>query len=308
MAWRRSVLAVLCVQAIATGAAAGAAPPTVSVMSSVFKTEPDRYYSLLVMFSDPDGDALDLRIENLPSWAKFWSSRAGAAYFALLYGTPSGGDVGTYGNIRFLASDGSGTVASAPLAITVGAPAIELLSSNFATLANNYFTVLAVAHHAPGKTLGLRVDNAPAWAKFWSYRGSDGDYMLLYGTPAIQDIGVYSDVRFVATDGSTTEFRTLEIAVAVGSGSTFTLSWLRPTENEDGSALLDLAGYRLHIWAAQQGAATSQIVPLQPSLTQLQVGQMRSGLWRFAMTAYDSTGAESVLSPILPVLVTATAP
>jgi hypothetical protein len=260
------------------------------------------------MFSDPDGDPLDLRVENLPRWANFWSTRAGGAYFALLYGTPSAGDVGTYQDIRFLASDRSSTVATAPLEIAVGAPTIELLSSNFATLPNSYFTVLAVAHHAPGKTLRVWVDNAPAWASFWSQHDSSADYMLLYGTPTVQDVGVYPEVRFVAADSSTTAVRTLEIAVAVGSGSRFTLSWLQPTENEDGSALSDLAGYRLHIWAAQQGTAASQVIPLRSSLTQLQLEQMRSGLWKFAMTAYDSAGAESRLSPILPVLVSETEP
>jgi hypothetical protein len=78
--------------------------------------EADRPYSFQPAASDADGDALSFGIANKPVWATF------DATTGTLYGTPTGAEAGTYGNVTISVSDGKLSTALSPFAITV-APA-----------------------------------------------------------------------------------------------------------------------------------------------------------------------------------------
>lgn len=75
------------------------------------------------------------------------------------------------------------------------------------------------------------------------------------------------------------------------------LSWTPPTTNTDGSALTNLAGYRIHYGTAP-GAMTQTLQLDVPGATAFEVANLATGTWYFAMRAYTSAGAESVLSNI----------
>ena len=82
--------------------------------------------------------------------------------------------------------------------------------------------------------------------------------------------------------------------ISVAVTDTVTLDWQPPTENVDGSPLMDLAGYRIYygtasrdyteVVAIDSGAATSHSLVLP------------SGSYYFAMTAIDGEGNESAYS------------
>lgn len=81
---------------------------------------------------------------------------------------------------------------------------------------------------------------------------------------------------------------------STGTGSA-TLSWLAPTERADGTALTDLAGYRIH-YGRMSGVYDYQIDLHTPGIATYVVENLVPGDWFFAVTAYDSAGLESDFS------------
>ena len=79
------------------------------------------------------------------------------------------------------------------------------------------------------------------------------------------------------------------------TSSSITLAWNAPTENTDGTALTDLAGYNLHYGTTSQ-SYTGIISINNPLATQYVVSTLPPGNYYFAISAYDSAGSESSLS------------
>lgn len=82
---------------------------------------------------------------------------------------------------------------------------------------------------------------------------------------------------------------TLTCAWATGSA---TISWTRPTTNTDGSALTNLAGYRILFGPSASDLSQSMSVT-NPSATSFTVPSLGAGTWYFAVRAVTSTGSES---------------
>jgi hypothetical protein len=68
------------------------------------------------------------------------------------------------------------------------------------------------------------------------------------------------------------------------------LSWNAPVLNEDGSALTDLAGYKVY-WGPTSGIYPSSVDVAD--VTAHTVADLTEGGWFFAVTAYDTAGNES---------------
>jgi hypothetical protein len=82
------------------------------------------------------------------------------------------------------------------------------------------------------------------------------------------------------------------------AGGSVTLSWYPPTQNADGSALTDLAGYR--IYYGYDVDALDRVITLQnPGLTRLVVEDLATATWHFSMTSVNSSGSESARSPMV---------
>ncbi len=82
-----------------------------------------------------------------------------------------------------------------------------------------------------------------------------------------------------------------------GSGSatlnSVNLSWAAPTTNVDGSALTDLAGYKVHYGPSSNNYTQSVTIG---NITGASISDLPDGIWCFAVSAYDTSGNDSSLS------------
>jgi hypothetical protein len=158
--------------------------------------------------------------------------------------------------------------------------------------ASSPYSFAPTAADADGDTLAFSIQNKPAWATFNTSTGR------LSGTPAPADVGSYSNITISVSDGKTsTSLSAFAIAVVTVSNGSATLSWTAPTENEDGSTLSNLAGYRI-VYGTSASALTNTIQITNPSVTTYVVENLAPATWYFAVTAVNSTGAESNYSNV----------
>jgi hypothetical protein len=136
------------------------------------------------------------------------------------------------------------------------------------------------------------IQNKPPWASF------DTDTGALTGSPTTADVGTVSNIIIGASDGSTATalpaFTLTVTQIAMGSA---TVSWTPPTQNTDGSALTNLAGFR--IWYGTGSQALNRVVEVSNAgLTRYVIENLSPTTYFFAVTAYTTSGVESVLSSI----------
>jgi hypothetical protein len=79
---------------------------------------------------------------------------------------------------------------------------------------------------------------------------------------------------------------------------TVTLSWTAVSQNTNGAALTDLAGYRVYYGTSPNALSSLAVLP-DPSATSYQATNLSSGTWYFAVAAYTTDGTEGVLSNIV---------
>ncbi len=84
-------------------------------------------------------------------------------------------------------------------------------------------------------------------------------------------------------------------APVVGSA---TVAWTPPTQNEDGSSLTDLAGYRIY-YGTNSGNLNLVVDVDNPGLTRYVIENLAGGTWYFGIRAYTSRRTESVMSTIV---------
>jgi hypothetical protein len=77
-----------------------------------------------------------------------------------------------------------------------------------------------------------------------------------------------------------------------------TLSWVAPSENTDGSALTNLAGYRIYYGTGADSLTAVIDVPTI-GVTDYVINNLTAGTYYFSIRAYTSAGIESVLSNIV---------
>src|SRR5690606_39832230 len=132
-------------------------------------------------------------------------------------------------------------------------------------IAGNACCSRPTASEPNGDALSCSVVNLPSWASFNTSTGR------LSGTPQIQHVGTYGSITIrVTANGKTASLPAFNIQV-VGVGSeSVTLTWLPPTQNEDGSALTDLAGYKIRYGLAP-GSYTQTITIPTPGLSSWQI-------------------------------------
>jgi hypothetical protein len=149
-----------------------------------------------------------------------------------------------------------------------------------------------VASDADGDPLTFTITGKPSWATFDASSGQIG------GTPTPADVGTYANVMISVSDGKATAslaaFAINVVGTATGSA---TLTWTPPTGNTDGSALSDLAGYRIY-WGTAQGNYPNSVALNNPGLTSYVVEQLAPATWYFVVTAVNSSGVESQYSNV----------
>lgn len=247
-------------------------------------------YSFTPTVSDPDGDTLGFTIQNRPSWATFDTSTG------RLSGTPSASHVGTYRNIVISVSDGV-TSASLPafsIRVEENTNRPPTISGTPATSVNagSAYSFQPTASDPDGDTLTFSIQNRPSWASFNTSTGR------LSGTPTAAHAGEYAGIVISVSDGaSTVSLPAFSIRVNGQTTGSATVSWQAPTRNEDGSALTNLAGYR--ILYGQSASSLSRTIDVDnPGVTTYVIENLTSGTWYFGVKAYTTSGVESELSNI----------
>ena len=142
------------------------------------------------------------------------------------------------------------------------------------------------ASDADGDSLSFDIQNQPTWAEFDATTGN------FSGVPLLGSEGVYGDVTISASDGIDTSSLAFTVTVtSMGSGSV-TLSWTPPTQNEDGSALTDLAGYYIY-YGDTQGTYPNSVRIDNPSVSTYVVDNLTPNTYYFVATAFNATETES---------------
>ena len=243
-------------------------------------------YEFTPSASDADGDALVFDIANPPSWASFDTATG------RLSGTPASDDAGTYENIVISVSDGQDSSSLSAFVITVqavvtnSAPTISGNPAKAVTEGTQY-SFTPDAGDPDGDSLSFSIANKPSWAAFDTGSGR------LSGTPQAGDVGSYADIVISVSDGQASAslgaFSITVEAIAMGS---VTLSWSPPTENTDGTALTDLAGYRIY-WGTTSGSYPNSVSIENPGVTTYVVENLVPGTYEFVATSYNTSGVES---------------
>lgn len=141
-------------------------------------------------------------------------------------------------------------------------------------------------------TLGFSIKNKPEWA---SFNTSDG---TLTGTPTRAD--TYANIVISVNDGSTSvSLPAFSITVdGPEVPGAVTLTWDPPTTNEDGTALVDLAGYTV-VYGPDKTQMYESIQIDQPGLYRHVFDNLPAGTYYFAVKAFTASGAQSGLSNVV---------
>jgi hypothetical protein len=258
-------------------------PPTSATTGQVYTFRP--------VAADADNNTLGFSIQNKPVWATF-SSATGQ-----LSGTPTSAHVGSHANIAISVSDGKASAALAPFTINVAAApnkAPTISGSPARTVnAGTAYTFRPTAADGDGDTLTFSIANRPAWASFNTATGQ------LSGTPASASAGVYANIVIKVSDGkASVALAAFSITVTDDLIGAASLSWQPPTTNTDGSALTNLAGYRI-VYGASATQLTQTIQIANAGMSAYVIENLAPGTYYFAVRAYTSKGAESVDSNVV---------
>ena len=259
--------------------------PSISGTAATKVTAGDEY-RITPTATDSDGDALTFSISGLPRWASFNASTGE------LSGTPQSGDVGTYSNIVITVTDGTDSASLASFAIAVvdivanSTPSISGTAAPQVTAGGNYqFT--PTASDSDGDALTFSISGLPKWASFDESTGE------LSGAPQSGDVSTYSNIVITVTDGNdSASLASFAIVVNAIANTSVTLSWTAPTENEDGSSLTDLDGYKIY-WGTTPGSYPESVTIDNESITTYVVENISPGTYEFVATSFNQDGVES---------------
>ena len=193
----------------------------------------------------------------------------------------NGGSANTGGTTTGGTTTGGSKTATPPLSIS-GAP-------NRQAVANQPYWFRPVASDPNGVALWFGISNKPGWSDFNSATGE------IRGTPSSADVGLYRGVTVTVTGGTQMRALAFDVEVVQVGTSSVTLTWDPPTENEDGTPLTSLAGYRIR-YGLQSGAYTTVVNIANPGLATYVLSGLAAGTYYFAISAYNQKGIESSLS------------
>ena len=181
-------------------------------------------------------------------------------------------------------ASGPSTEPSPPPTPTNHAPTIDAVPITTATIGQPY-SFQPTASDADGDRLTFSVVNKPGWATFNTGTGR------LVGTPDAST-GALLTVPISVSDGQASASMDLRIDVVEPTVGSVTLRWQTPLTNEDGTPLVDLAGYVIR-YGLVKSALDRSVQIHDAGATSYAVGNLAAGRWFFTMTSVNSNGAES---------------
>ena len=160
-------------------------------------------------------------------------------------------------------------------------------SPDTAIMTGDTYSFRPSASDPDGDTLAFFVTNLPRWANFDSKTGT------LSGQPVPGDEGIYTNIVISVSDGSTkVSLPAFSIEVTQTALGSMMLSWEPPTENEDGTALDNLAGYKLY-YGTTSGNYTRQVRINTPGLSSYVIENLLPDTYYIVATAFTTSGTES---------------
>ncbi len=138
-----------------------------------------------------------------------------------------------------------------------------------------------------GDALTFSITRKPGWANF------DVSTGRLFGQPTQGDVDTYDGIVISVSDGKATiSLPAFTITVGQSALGSVTLSWNAPTQNADGSPLLDLAGYKIYYG---RGSRTydHEFQINGAGVTTYVVENLTPDTYYFAATSVSSAGTES---------------
>jgi hypothetical protein len=172
---------------------------------------------------------------------------------------------------------------------------------------NRWYGFQSWATDTDHRAVTYSIANKPSWATF------DTKYGHLYGVPTAANVGTYNNIVISASDGlSKASLPAFSITVtgtgssggSGGSGGTptttgaATVNWHPPTQNTNGSAITNLAGYTI-MYGTNKSNLTSSVKLANPGLTSYVVENLSAGTYYFGVSAYNSAGGSSSVSSIV---------
>ena len=160
-------------------------------------------------------------------------------------------------------------------------------SPDTAIMTGDTYSFRPSASDPDGDTLAFFVTNLPRWANFDSTTGT------LSGQPVPGDEGIYTNIVISVSDGSTkVSLPAFSIEVTQTALGSMMLSWEPPTENEDGTALDNLAGYKLY-YGTTSGHYTRQVRINTPGLSSYVIENLLPDTYYVVATSFTTSGVES---------------
>lgn len=258
----------------------------------------DQNYVFTPAVFDAEGAPLSFSIVNRPAWAAFDTATG------LLSGTPGTAAIGVYDDILIRVTDGQNTVAlpafsirvnARPAAASNAAPQISGAPAG-SVMAGQAYSFTPSAADPDGDLLSFQAQNLPAWLALDPATGR------LHGTPSGAFVGSYANIILTVGDGrATAQLPPFAITVAAapasvddapsGSGSAV-VYWTPPDRNVDGTALSDLAGYRVY-WSQNPNNLVRHQDMAWAGYLWAYITDLGPGTWYFSIRAYNSAGVES---------------
>jgi len=269
--------------------AAAATAPTITGTPAK-SVDAGHAYAFTPTAKGPAGSSLSFSIAHKPSWGSF-SIATGE-----LSGTPTKAEEGTYSNITISVSTGTASAALPAFSIAVDADYTKPTISGSpakSVVAGHAYAFEPKATVEAGKKATFSITDKPTWASFSATTGE------LSGTPAAANVGTDSNITIAVSDGTTTvALPKFAIAITEVGSKSATLSWKPPTVNSNGSALTNLAGYRIY-YGTSATALTHSITINSVGVTTDVVTDLSPGTYYFALMAFNAAGIESKLSNVV---------
>ena len=118
------------------------------------------------------------------------------------------------------------------------------------------------------------------------------------GRPTESDVGLYRSIRISVTDGTSTTYLgafAIEVLSANSGIGSVTINWTPPSENEDGTKLTNLDGFRVY-WGKTARIYDHSMTIENEGLTRVVINNIPNGTYEFTMTAFNTKGTESRFS------------
>lgn len=147
-----------------------------------------------------------------------------------------------------------------------------------------------VAADADNDPLTFSVQGEPNWLNIDPGNGT------VTGAPVLADVGTYAGIVVSVSDGSlSASLPQFSVDVVQNADGSITLSWTAPTQNDDGSALTDLAAYKFY-YGTSSGSYSNQLRVDSPGLTTYMLENLSPATYYISATAVNSSGTESRFS------------